>query len=170
MQDPFERLVQELGRLPGLGRRSAERMALALVARGAGAITPLAEALVAARDGVSSCTRCGAVTPRGADPCRLCTDPARDGAQLLVVEEPGDVLAVERSGAYRGRYHVLRGLLSPQRGTGPSDLSLDALRAKIEAGRQTLATGAEQSAALGEQARNAAAALANARRAANGHW
>ena len=134
MQDPFERLVQELGRLPGLGRRSAERMALALVARGAGAITPLAEALVAARDGVSSCTRCGAVTPRGADPCRLCTDPARDGAQLLVVEEPGDVLAVERSGAYRGRYHVLRGLLSPQRGTGPSDLSLDALRARLRSG------------------------------------
>lgn len=134
MPDPFERLVQELGRLPGLGRRSAERMALALVGRGESALTPLAEALVAARDGVTACSRCGSVTPRGADPCRLCTDPARDGAQLLVVEEPGDVLAIERSGAYRGRYHTLRGLLSPQRGIGPSDLALDALRARLRGG------------------------------------
>ena len=140
MPDPFERLVQELGRLPGLGRRSAERMALALVGRGPSAITPLAEALVAARDGVTACTRCGAVTPRGADPCRLCTDPARDGAQLLVVEEPGDILSVERSGAYRGRYHALRGLLSPQRGTVPADLTLDALRARLRTGevRETI--------------------------------
>jgi len=134
MADPFERLVQELGRLPGLGRRSAERMALALVARGPGAITPLAEALVAARDGVVSCSRCGAVTPRGANPCRLCTDPARDQAQLLVVEEPGDILSIERSGAYRGQYHSLRGLLSPARGTGPADLALEPLRARLRGG------------------------------------
>ena len=140
MPDPFERLVHELGRLPGLGRRSAERLALALVGRGESALTPLAEALVAARDGVTACSRCGSVTPRGADPCRLCTDPARDGAQLLVVEEPGDVLAIERSGAYRGRYHAMRGLLSPQRGTIPADLTLDALRARLRTGevRETI--------------------------------
>ena len=134
MPDPFATLVQELSRLPGLGRRSAERAALALVAKGAAAITPLADALVAARDGVAACTRCGANTPRGTDPCRLCTDPARDGAQLLVVEDPGDILAIERSGAYRGRYHSLHGRVSPQSGTGPADLTLGALRARLAAG------------------------------------
>ena len=134
MPDPFATLVQELARLPGLGRRSAERAALSLVARGAAAINPLAEALVAARDGVAACTRCGAITPRGADPCRLCTDPARDDAQLLVVEDPGDILAIERSGAYRGRYHSLHGRISPMSGTGPADLTLGALLARLAEG------------------------------------
>ena len=134
MPDPFADLAQELARLPGFGRRSAERAALALVGRGASAITPLVEALVAARDGLDSCRRCGAVMPRGGDLCRICSDPGRDAGLVLVVEDPGDIMAIERSGAYNGLYHALGGRISPAAGVGPKDLAVARLRARLDEG------------------------------------
>lgn len=134
MPDPFADLSQALSRLPGFGRRSAERAALSLVGGGPAAITPLVEALVAARDGLASCRRCGAVMPRGNDLCRICSDPARDAGLVLVVDDPGDILAIERSGAFRGQYHALRGLAFPQTGTVPADTAIPALEARAASG------------------------------------
>lgn len=134
MDSAFDRLVRTLARLPGLGRRSAERAALALVRQPDGLLGHLAEALARAREEVRLCGLCGALTVEGADPCRLCTDPTRDGASVCVVEEPGDILAMERSGAFRGRYHALLGKLSPARATGPADLRVRELANRIAAG------------------------------------
>ncbi|MBR1837758.1 MAG: recombination protein RecR [Kiritimatiellae bacterium] len=138
--DPFAALAQELARLPGMGRRSAERAALALVRRGAAGMDALSAAIAAARDGIVSCSTCGAITTRDRNPCRMCTDPMRDGSVLLVVEDQGDVLSIERSGAYRGLYHVLGGRVSPMAGTGPADLAVDALRRRLSGGavRETI--------------------------------
>ena len=134
MAAPFETLVQELAKLPGTGRRSAERAALALVRKGAPALGALEDALAAVRTGVALCARCGAVTSASENPCRLCTDPGRDRARLLVVEDPGDVLAIERSGAWNGLYHVLGGRVSPAAGTGPEDLAVARLEARLADG------------------------------------
>ena len=132
MQNPLEPLTAVLGRLPGLGRRSAERAALALLKRPEGLMAELIAALEAARRTVRCCSLCGGVTDARSDPCRLCTDPDRDATRLCVVEEPGDILAIERSGAFRGRYHALMGRLSPARRMGPEDLRADALLARIK--------------------------------------
>ena len=134
MHDAFDHLARTLARLPGLGRRSAERAALALVRRPDGLLDALAEALRNARENVRLCSLCGALTTAGHDPCRLCSDPARDATQLCVVEEPGDILAIERSGAFRGRYHALLGKLSPARATGPADLRLRELAVRAKDG------------------------------------
>ncbi len=138
--DPFAALSQELSRLPGMGRRSAERAALALVRRGASAIDPLCAALTAARDEMTTCVKCGALTTKSQNPCRLCLDPQRDHALLLVVEDAGDVLSIERSGAYRGTYHTLGGRISPMSGIGPGELALESLRARLDEGgvRETI--------------------------------
>lgn len=134
MESSFEQLTRTLARLPGLGRRSAERAALALVRRPDGLLGALAAALAQAREDVRLCGLCGAVTSVRQDPCRLCSDPARDGSLLCVVEEPGDILSIERSGAFRGRYHALLGKLSPARATGPADLRVRELSARIADG------------------------------------
>lgn len=134
MPAPFETLVQELAKLPGVGRRSAERAALSLVRKGAPALAALEDALAAARTGVALCASCGAVTTASENPCRLCTDPARDRSRLLVVEEPGDILAIERSGAWTGLYHALGGRVSPAAGTGPKDLAVARLEARLAGG------------------------------------
>lgn len=134
MPAPFETLVQELAKLPGVGRRSAERAALSLVRKGAPALAALEDALAAARTGVALCASCGAVTTVSENPCRLCTDPARDRSRLLVVEEPGDILAIERSGAWTGLYHALGGRVSPAAGTGPKDLAVARLEARLAGG------------------------------------
>jgi recombination protein RecR len=114
----FERLAGCLGRLPGVGRRSAERMALRLARDPDGLARELAESLAAARAALASCGQCGSLTPREEQPCRLCVDPGRDGATLCVVEDPNDIAQIEKSGAFRGRYHALMGKLSPARGEG----------------------------------------------------
>jgi recombination protein RecR len=134
MQTPFDNLTRTLAKLPGLGRRSAERAALALVRRPDGLLDALMDALRQAREEVRLCGLCGALTTAGHDPCRLCTDPTRDATQLCVVEEPGDILAIERSGAFRGRYHALLGKLSPARATGPADLRLRELATRATDG------------------------------------
>lgn len=117
-------LEKALTRLPGFGRRSASRAALALVRERERLLTPLVDALVAARDQVRACSRCGAFTVVGRDPCDLCTDPTRESAALCVVEESADILSIEATGAFHGRYHALGGKLSPARRMGPERLRL----------------------------------------------
>ncbi len=131
MTNAFENLSRQLSRLPGLGRKSAERAALGLVRQSNGLLESLLEALQQARDEVRLCRLCGAVTSVERDPCRLCTDPARDETLLCVVEEPGDILAMERSGSFNGRYHALLGKLSPARAAGAADLRLRELSARL---------------------------------------
>ena len=116
-----------LARLPGFGRRSAQRAALALVREKERLLRPLA----AADSQVRCCSRCGGFTEAGADPCALCTDATRDGKSICVVEEPADIVSLEASGAFRGRYHSLGGKLSPARRTGPDKLRFAELRDRV---------------------------------------
>ena len=125
----IERLVQLLGRLPGLGPRSARRAALHLIRRREALLEPLAEAMRIANERVRVCSECGNVDTR--DPCTICADPRRDPHVLVVVETVGDLWALERAGATRGRYHVLGGVLSPLDGVGPDDLNLAGLVARV---------------------------------------
>jgi recombination protein RecR len=118
----IERLIQILAKLPGLGPRSARRAALHLLKRREGLLLPLAEALQSAADAVATCSECGNLDTR--NPCAICADSKRDTATICVVEEVGDLWAIERSGAFRGRYHVLGGVLSALDGIGPDDLNI----------------------------------------------
>ena len=137
MASSFDRLHHALAKLPGLGRRSAERAALALVRRRDGLLEELIEALGQARTDIRLCPQCGGIASVGELPCRLCTDPSRDASLLCVVEDPSDILALERSGAFRGHYHALLGKLSAARATGPSDLRLRELAARVASGAVT---------------------------------
>lgn len=128
----IERLISLLSRLPGLGPRSARRAALALLKRREQLMTPLAEAMAEAAARVRACSTCGALDTR--DPCTVCSDGSRDGALICVVEEAGALWALERAGAFRGRYHVLGGLLSALDGVGPEDLRIAGLVARVAAG------------------------------------
>ena len=132
---PLDNLVRALSRLPGLGRRSAERAALALVRRPDPLLDDLVRTLQDARQSVRCCDVCGAFTTVDANPCELCTSANRDDALLCVVEEPSDILSMERSGGFRGRYHALMGKLSPARQTGPAELRLQALATRVAEGR-----------------------------------
>jgi recombination protein RecR len=116
----IERLIALLGKLPGLGPRSARRATLALLKRRDQLLAPLAEAMAQARDRVLTCGRCGALDTT--NPCAICADQSRDGGLICVVEEDGSLWAMERAGAFRGRYHVLGGLLSALDGRGPEAL------------------------------------------------
>jgi len=124
-----------LARLPGVGRRSAERMAMKLVRDPDGLLKDLGEAVAQARGTIRCCSRCGSVTHVEADPCRLCTSLSRDDTLLCVVEEPSDILQIERSGEYRGRYHALMGRLSPMKGEGPANLRVQGLRDRVKDGK-----------------------------------
>jgi len=128
----IERLISLLSRLPGLGPRSARRAALALLKRREQLMTPLAEAMADAAAKVRACSACGALDTR--DPCTVCSDTSRDAGLICVVEEAGALWALERAGAFRGRYHVLGGLLSALDGVGPDDLRIAGLLARVAAG------------------------------------
>ena len=128
----IERLIQLLARLPGLGPRSARRAALHLIRKREHLLGPLAEAMQSAHERVLTCQACGNVDTRS--PCSLCADERRDASLLVVVESVGDLWALERAGATRGRYHVLGGSLSPLDGVGPDDLNLASLVARVGAG------------------------------------
>ncbi|QPC43847.1 recombination protein RecR [Kaustia mangrovi] len=121
----IEHLIQLLSRLPGLGPRSARRVALHLIKNRDKLLTPLASAMAEARDKVVTCSQCGNVDT--ADPCTICTDPRRDNGIICVVEEVGDLWALERAAAINGRYHVLGGVLSAIEGIGPDDLNIEGL-------------------------------------------
>jgi recombination protein RecR len=121
----LERLIQLLAKLPGLGPRSARRAVLHLMKRRDGLMIPLAEALTEAAEAVKTCSVCGNLDSR--DPCSICADALRDRSILCVVEDAGDLWALERSGAFRGLYHVLGGTLSALDGIGPEDLTIGRL-------------------------------------------
>jgi recombination protein RecR len=127
----LERLIQLLARLPGLGPRSARRAALYLVKRKEQLMQPLAQALAAAADKIRPCRECGNLDV--GEICAICADPARDPALLCVVEEVGDLWALERGGVFRGRYHVLGGSLSALEGVRPEDLNIDGLIRRVQA-------------------------------------
>lgn len=129
--DAMDRLRAALGKLPGIGRRSADRIASRLIRDRDGVLRELVEALQQAADEVVCCERCGAITTRQSQPCALCTNPRRDGAVLCVVEDPNDIATIERSGGYRGRYHALMGKLSPMRGEGLRQLRIATLVERI---------------------------------------
>ncbi|KAF0114022.1 MAG: recombination protein RecR [Rhodospirillaceae bacterium] len=126
----IERLIQTLARLPGFGPRSARRAALALIKKRSALLTPLVQALTDVAERVRFCSVCGNVDTD--DPCVLCTDSRRDSSVLCVVREVADLWALERSGAFRGRYHVLGGVLSALDGVGPDDLRLESLIVRAE--------------------------------------
>ena len=130
--EAVERLIGLLARLPGLGPRSARRAALRLLQQPEARMLPLAAALTEAARAVRPCRECGNLD--SADPCSLCTDPHRDRSLVCVVEGVGDLWALERAGIYRGRYHVLGGTLSALGGTGPEDLNLAPLLARLAGG------------------------------------
>jgi recombination protein RecR len=125
-------LIQLLSKLPGLGPRSARRAALHLVKRRESLMQPLAEAMRAVAERVRACSTCGNLDTE--DPCALCRDPRRDAQVLCVVEDVADLWAIERTAAFRGRYHVLGGTLSALEGVGPEDLRIDALIARAAGG------------------------------------
>lgn len=131
MIGPIEDLTRALARLPGLGRRSASRAALALLREPEKLLDPLAWALRSARESVVCCSRCGAFTVRDENPCSLCTDALRDGSVICVVEESADILTIEASGAFHGRYHVLGGKLSPVHRVGPDSLRFRELGERV---------------------------------------
>jgi len=133
--EPVARLIDALQRLPGIGPKTAQRLTFFLLKRPAEEVRELSEALVAVKDRIVYCETCFNVTDE--NPCRICSDPARDGRVLCVVEEPNDLLAMERTGEYRGRYHVLLGALSPLDGIGPEDLKVRELLARMDAGGTT---------------------------------
>ena len=128
----LDHLIQLLARLPALGPRSARRAALHLLKRRDALMRPLADALAAAAASVRTCSTCGNLD--GTDPCAICSDPRRDPASICVVEDVDDLWALERSGAFRGRYHVLGGTLSALEGIGPEDLRIDGLLRRVEEG------------------------------------
>ena len=125
-------LIEELGRLPGIGPKSAQRIAFHLLQTPEQDVRQLAETLLILKQRVRFCVICGHVTDE--DECRICRDPRRDPAVLCVVEEPKDVIAIERTGEYRGRYHVLGGAISPIDGVGPDDLRIRELLPRLADG------------------------------------
>lgn len=129
----LDQLISLLARLPGLGPRSARRAALHLLKQREALMMHLAAALESAAREVRECSQCGNLD--GADPCWICTDPERDATQILVLEEVDDLWAMERSGLFRGRYHVLGGTLSALDGVGPENLRIDRLLRRVEGGR-----------------------------------
>ena len=109
--EPVARLIEALQRLPGIGPKTAQRLTFFMLKRPHDEVRELAESLLAVKERIVSCSMCFNVTDQ--DPCRICGDPARDAGLLCVVEEPNDLLAMERTGEFKGRYHVFSGALSP---------------------------------------------------------
>ena len=130
MNDPLARLVAELSRLPGVGRKTATRLAHHLLKVTNEEAAALAEAVIDVKEKLFHCSVCNSIT--AIEPCEICTDPRRDATRICIVEEPYNIQPIERTGEYRGRYHVLLGALSPQRGVGPEDIAIDSLMTRLE--------------------------------------
>jgi recombination protein RecR len=125
----LDRLVSEFQRLPGIGAKSASRLAYYLLRSPREEAERLASAITESRDAVRRCSVCNTLTED--DPCEICSDPQRDASLLCVVEEPGNVAAIEKTREFRGRYHVLWGALSPLRGIGPDEIDIGGLFARV---------------------------------------
>jgi recombination protein RecR len=129
LPDSITALIAALGKLPGVGPRSAERMALHLVQTDSAAVKQLADAILQARERIRFCDVCGALTEQS--PCPICADARRDAALVCVVERAVDVLSIEKTGTYRGKYHVLGGKISPLDGVEPQDLRIAELEKRL---------------------------------------
>ncbi|MBI2165947.1 MAG: recombination protein RecR [Chloroflexi bacterium] len=127
---PLARLIEELHRLPGVGPKTAQRLTYYIVRMPSEDARALAEAIIAVKEKTTTCSACFNVTD--GDPCAICVDSRREGSQICVVEDPLDVLALERSGAYKGLYHVLHGAISPVNGIGPDRLKIKELVRRLE--------------------------------------
>ena len=132
LPEPIASLVGALSQLPGIGPRSAERIALHLVQAESGAVKQLADAMLNARARVRFCETCGALTEQS--PCAICADPRRDASLVCVIERPVDILSLEKSGTFRGHYHVLGGRISPLGGVEPEDLRIAELEGRLAHG------------------------------------
>ena len=130
MGDPLSRLVGELSRLPGIGPKTATRLAHHLLKVRRADAEALAEAVLEVKDKLFHCSLCNSITD--VEPCGFCTDPQRETAQICVVEEPYNIQPIERTGEFRGRYHVLMGALSPQRGIGPDQIRVAGLLERLD--------------------------------------
>jgi len=129
----YDNLLDQLEKLPGIGRRSAERIAFHLLRQPADRSVALSKALEAFRTNLRVCRVCGHVTET--DPCPICADPKRDGSVVLVVEQPSDVFAIEQAGSFKGRYHVLMGRLAPMEAIEPGDLNIQPLIDRVRTSR-----------------------------------
>ncbi len=129
--EALERAIEELSRLPGTGRKSARRMAMYLLKQQPEKVFSLTEALVELKRSVHRCSTCGTVTDQ--DPCVICSNPKRSGSELCVVEEFQDVYYIEKTNEFRGRYHVLGGVISPMQNVGPDELRIRELIDRVNA-------------------------------------
>ncbi|WP_136799113.1 MULTISPECIES: recombination mediator RecR [Desulfosediminicola] len=128
----LERLIEDLAKLPGIGKKTATRLALNVLRRPPGYAHELSEALQALHASIQLCSCC--FTFSESDPCAVCSDPKRDASLVCVVEEPGDLMAIEKTASFRGHYHILHGVLSPIDGIGPDELKIRELIARINNG------------------------------------
>jgi recombination protein RecR len=131
---PVARLIEEFSKLPGVGTKTAQRLTYHILRTPIGDARALAAALVAVKEEVAYCSLCCNITDTGVDPCVVCTDARRDPRRICVVEEPLDVLAIERTAEFSGRYHVLHGAISPIDGIGPDQLRIRELLARVGSG------------------------------------
>ena len=129
---PLERLIERLRKLPGVGQKSAQRLAFHILRGDPEEARALAQAIVEVKEKIRLCTVCFNITDT--DPCLICADPGRDAASLCVVEEPHNLVSIEKSGQFRGRYHVLHGSIAPLRGIGPDDLKIGPLLERLRDG------------------------------------
>lgn len=128
---PVTALIEEFAKLPGIGPKTAQRLTFFILRSPADQARRLADAITRVKESIITCSTCFNITE--ADPCPICASPQRDRATICVVEEPLDVLALEKTGVYKGLYHVLHGALSPVEGIGPRDLRIDELVARVKA-------------------------------------
>jgi len=128
--EAVQRLIEQFAGLPGIGRRTAERLAFHVLKSEKAGVLELARAIADVKESVRPCSNCFNLTD--VDPCRLCADPARDRGVVLVVEQPRDLIALEQTGVHRGLYHVLMGRFSPLDGVGPEHLTIDALLRRVD--------------------------------------
>jgi len=129
---PVARLIEEFSKLPGVGTKTAQRLTYHVLRASTDDARALAKALVAIKEEVAYCSICCNITEAGVDPCDICADPRRESSRICVVEEPLDVLAIERTGEFRGRYHVLHGAISPIDGIGPERIRVRELIVRVE--------------------------------------
>ncbi|MBR7088706.1 MAG: recombination protein RecR [Mogibacterium sp.] len=128
---PLNKLINELSKLPGIGGKTAQRLAFHILSLSDREAEALAEAIVSAKKNLRYCTECGNLTDQ--EKCLICSDPARDRSVICVVETPQDVMAMERIREYKGLYHVLHGAISPAEGIGPNDINLKSLITRLQA-------------------------------------
>jgi len=128
----LERLIHDLTKLPGIGKKTASRLALNILRRPAGEARELATALNELHGSIQLCSCCFTFSEN--DPCAICGDHKRDAQLICVVEQPGDLLAIEKAGNYLGHYHILHGVLAPMDGVGPNEIKVSELEARIESG------------------------------------